>query len=152
MSEPTTVHMDDLESLVGTTLGPSEWRDITQEDVNTFADVTGDHQWIHLDPERAAEGPFGGTIAHGFLTVSLLSVMIGGLIRVEGSSLTVNYGLNKVRFPAPVPVGTAVRATGELTSVEEVQGGLQGLMAVTVERDGGAKPVCVAEVVFRYYR
>ncbi|MEE8599626.1 MaoC family dehydratase [Euzebya tangerina] len=147
----TTIAMDDLPSLIGTELGPTAWRDVTQEDVDTFADVTGDHQWIHIDPERAAEGPFGQTIAHGFLTLSLVSVLIGGLLEVTGSSLTVNYGLNKVRFPAPVPVGTAVRATGVLTSVEEITGGLQGIVNLTIERDGGTKPVCVAEVVFRYY-
>ncbi|CAN5602332.1 MaoC family dehydratase [soil metagenome] len=152
MSSPTAVLMDDLQSLVGTTLGPTEWRDITQDDVNTFADVTGDHQWIHIDPQRAADGPFGGTIAHGFMTLSLIPVLVAQLLKVEGSALTVNYGLNKVRFPSPVPVGTAVRATGELTNVEEVTGGLQGEMALTIERDGGTKPVCVAESVFRYYR
>ena len=149
---PTSIDVDDLHTLVGSSLGPTAWRDITQEDVNLFADVTGDHQWIHIDPERAAEGPFGQTIAHGFLTLSLVSVLIGGLLEVTGSALTVNYGLNRVRFPSPVPVGTAVRATGVLESVDEVTGGRQGIVNLVVERDGGTKPVCVAETVFRYYK
>lgn len=149
---PHTSHMDDLPDLVGQPLGPSAWRDVTQEAVNAFADATGDHQWIHVDPVRAAEGPFGGPIAHGFMTLSLIPVLIGDLLVVEGASLVVNYGLNKVRFPAPVPVGTAVRASGELTAVEEIAGGLQGVMSLTIERDGGTKPVCVAEPVFRYYK
>ena len=149
---PHTSHMDDLPDLVGEPLGPSAWRDITQEAVNAFADATGDHQWIHVDPVRAAEGPFGGPIAHGFMTLSLIPVLIGDLLVVEGASLVVNYGLNKVRFPAPVPVGTAVRASGQLTAVEEIAGGLQGVMSLTIERDGGTKPVCVAEPVFRYYK
>lgn len=151
MSTPTTIDVDDLASLIGKTLGPSDWREVSQADVDTFADVTGDHQWIHIDPERAAEGPFGGTIAHGFMTLSLIPVMIFELLTVEGTSLTVNYGLNKVRFPAPVPVGTAVRGSAELTSVDDIQGGVQGISTMTIERDGGSKPVCVAESVFRYY-
>ena len=152
MSTARSIDMDQLESLVGQSLGPSSWRDITQESVNSFASATGDHQWIHVDAEKAAQGPFGGTIAHGFMTLSLIPVLMGDLLDVTGASLVVNYGLDKVRFPSPVPVGTAVRATGELTAVEPVQGGLQGRMALVIERDGGTKPVCVAEPVFRYYR
>lgn len=147
-----TVHIDQLHTLVGETLGPTGWHDMTQDMVNDFADVTGDKQWIHTDPERAAEGPFGGTIAHGFFTLSLAPVLTWELLEVDGVALTVNYGLNKVRFPAPVPVGTAVRATVTLTELTDVEGGMQGVLTLAVERDGGSKPVCVAEQVFRYYR
>ncbi|AXV07069.1 Acyl dehydratase [Euzebya pacifica] len=147
-----TVHLDDLESLVGTPIGPTEWHDMDQRMVDGFADVTGDHQWIHTDPERAARGPFGSTIAHGFFTLSLAPVLSWELLTVEGVSMAVNYGLNKVRFPAPVPVGTAVRGTMTLVELTEVQGGLQSVSELTVERDGGTKPVCVAELVTRYYR
>ncbi|CAN5156176.1 MaoC family dehydratase [soil metagenome] len=152
MTSPRTIHLDQLATLVGEPLGPTPWRDIKQEDVDRFADATGDNQWIHTDVQRAAEGPFGGTIAHGFMTLALIPVLTAALLDVQGTSLGVNYGLERVRFPAPVPVGTAVRATGELTSVEEVPGGLQGVMALTIERDGGTKPVCVAQPVFRFYR
>lgn len=152
MTTVTTVHLDQLHTLVGHSLGPSPWRDITQESVNAFAEATGDHQWIHVDEAKAATGPFGGTIAHGFMTLALIPVLVADLLHVEGVSLGVNYGLGKVRFPAPVPVGTAVRATGQLTAVDPVQGGLQGAMALTIERDGGTKPVCVAEPLFRFYR
>ncbi|WP_370328422.1 MaoC family dehydratase [Euzebya sp.] len=152
MTTTLTIPLEDLHTIVGRPLGPTPWRDITQADVDAFADVTGDHQWIHTDVERAARGPFGGTIAHGFMTLALLPVLIGGLLHVEGPALTVNYGLDKVRFPSPVPVGTAVRATGQLVALDPVEGGLQGRMAVVVERDAGTKPVCVAEPVFRYYR
>ena len=141
-----TVHLDDLESLVGTPIGPTEWHDMDQRMVDGFADVTGDHQWIHTDPERAARGPFGSTIAHGFFTLSLAPVLSWELLTVEGVSMAVNYGLNKV------PVGTAVRGTMTLVELTEVQGGLQSVSELTVERDGGTKPVCVAELVTRYYR
>ena len=152
MSSSWVVHIDELKSLIGEPLGPTEWRPVSQETVNGFAEVTGDHQWIHTDPERAATGPFAGTIAHGFFTVSLAPVMIWELLTVEGAAITVNYGLNKVRFPAPVPVGTAVRGTLVLQDVEEIEGGVQAVSTLTVERDGGTKPVCVADIVFRYYR
>lgn len=148
----TTVHIDDLATLMGTTLGPTEWRDVDQAAVNAFADVTGDQQWIHTDPARAADGPFGGTIAHGYLTLSLIPVLTWELLAVAGTSMTVNYGLNRVRFPSPVPVGTAVRASMTLRELSDVAGGLQSVTEVTVERDGGTKPVCVAETVARYYR
>ncbi len=155
MDQATTardIPLDELEQFVGTQLGPTAWREVTQEQVNTFADATGDHQWIHVDVERANAGPFGGPIAHGYLTLSLAPVLLGGLLHVSGAALTVNYGLGKVRFPAPVPVGTAVRATAVIGAVEEVSGGLQVTLVMTVERDGGSKPVCVAEILFRYYR
>jgi len=134
----------------GDVFGPSSWIEIPQERVDAFAEATGDHQWIHVDPERAAQGPFGSTIAHGYLTLSLLPVASYEVIPREGR-MTVNYGLNRVRFPAPVPVGSRVRATFEVGTVDEVDGGAQVTMTATVEREGGAKPVCVAEVVFRYY-
>jgi acyl dehydratase len=142
--------IDGLKALIGEHLGYSEWHEITQEQINTFADATGDHQWIHIDTERAAAGPFGTTIAHGYLTLSLTPVLLAEIYRVEGVALALNYGLNKVRFPSPVPVGSKVRAGMALPSVEDVAGGVQVTMAVTFEIEGGAKPACVAEVVFRY--
>jgi acyl dehydratase len=137
----------------GTEFGPSSWIDVPQETIDAFADATGDHQWIHVDPERAAQGPFGSTIAHGYLTLSLVPVMSYEVIpRPEGIGMGINYGLNKVRFPAPVPVGSRVRGTFRVDSVDEQQWGMQVQMTATLEREGGDKPVCVAEVVFRYYR
>jgi acyl dehydratase len=120
--------------------------------VNLFADATGDHQWIHVDPERAKSGPFGGPIAHGYLTLSLVPVLLGQVVQVGGVSMGVNYGANKVRFPAPVPVGSRVRAGATLSSIEDVNGGVQVAMDVTIEVEGAPKPSCVAQVVFRYYR
>ena len=149
----TTTTMAELPGLVGTELGTSEWYEVTQEHVNLFADATGDHQWIHVDPERATrESPFGGPIAHGYLTLSLLVPLFGSVLRVTDTVMGVNYGLNKVRFPAPVPVGSKVRARVTLQDVAEVAGGLQNTFAVTIEREGGDKPVCIAEPIFRYYR
>ena len=142
--------IDDLKP--GLDFGPSEWREITQERVNQFADATGDHQWIHVDPDRAAAGPFGGTIAHGFLTLSMLPQATFALMHVEDASAAINYGLNKVRFPAPVPVGSRIRASFRIDDVAEVEGGVQVTTAATVEREGAEKPVCVAETVSRYYR
>ena len=136
----------------GAEFGPSSWIEITQERIQAFADATGDHQWIHVDPERAASGPFGSTIAHGYLTLSMLAAFAFELISVEDASMGINYGLNKVRFPAPVPVGSRVRASFRVAEVAEVEGGVQVTMGATVERDGGEKPVCAAELVFRYYR
>ena len=136
---------------VGETFGPSSWIEITQEKIDLFADATGDHQWIHVDPERAAAGPFGKTIAHGFLTLALLPRLQHEMYTVNGIKMAINYGLNKVRFPAPVPVGSKVRTSFEVVAVEEIQGGNQVTMTATVEREGGDKPVCVAEVVSRHY-
>ena len=119
--------------------------------MNLFADATGDHQWIHVDPERAKAGPFGGPIAHGYLTLSLAPALLPEIMTVHGFSMAVNYGCEKVRFPSPVPVGSKLRASFEVQSVDEFEGGAQVTMAATVEREGGDKPVCVAEVVFRYY-
>ncbi len=149
----TTVHgVDGFNDLVGQHLGYSEWHRITQDQVNTFADATGDHQWIHVDPERAATGPFGGPIAHGYLTLSLAPVLLAEVLHVEGVTMGVNYGCNRVRFPAPVPVGSNLRAGATLVSVEEVGGGVQSVLDVTFEVEGAEKPSCVAEVVYRYFR
>ena len=134
----------------GDTYGPSSWIDVTQERIDGFAELTGDHQWIHVDPERAKDGPFGTTIAHGYLTLSLLPVASYEVVPRQGG-MGINYGLNRVRFPAPVPVGSRVRATFEVLGVEEQDWGGQATMQATVEREGGDKPVCVAEIVFRYY-
>jgi len=140
----------ELPGLIGSELGTSDWHEVTQEQVNQFADATGDHQWIHVDPERAAAGPFGGTIAHGYLTLSLIPVLLSGAVRVEGTRMGINYGLNKVRFPAPVRVGSRVRATGVLKEASEIPGGVQAVYEVTVQVEGGEKPACVAETVVRY--
>jgi acyl dehydratase len=128
------------------------WIEITQQRINDFADCTGDHQWIHVDVERAKAGPFGGPIAHGFLTLSLAPTLVGGLLQVGGISMGVNYGLNKVRFVSPVPAGSKLRASGVLKEVSDVAGGAQCILEATFEVDGAAKPACVAELVFRYYK
>jgi len=144
--------LEDLEPLVGNSLGASSWVEITQERINTFADATDDHQWIHVDPERAAEGPFGTPIAHGYLTLSLLIPMWSELLDVREVSTKVNYGLNKVRFPAPVPVGSKVRTSATLAGVEQVVGGAQLTIDAVIEIDGGAKPACVAQMLVRFLR
>ncbi len=135
----------------GDVYGPSSWIEIPQSRINAFADATDDHQWIHVDPEKAKDGPFGSTIGHGYLTLSLLPVASYEVIPRQGG-MSINYGLNKVRFPAPVPVDSRVRATFEVLEMDEQDWGGQATMRATVERDGGDKPVCVAEIVFRYYR
>ncbi len=148
----TTTTIAELPSLKGQELGTSDWIEITQERVNTFADATGDHQWIHIDVERAkAESPFGGPIAHGYLTLSLIIPMYSEVLTVTDAKMGVNYGLNKVRFPAPVPVGSKVRLTATLKDVEEVAGGLQLTIAGVIEAEGGTKPVAIAEPIFRVY-
>jgi len=136
----------------GAELGPSSWIELTQETIDRFADATGDRQWIHVDAERAAEGPFGGTIAHGYLTLSLIAAMSFEVLPQAEGGMTVNYGLNRVRFPAPVPAGSRVRGRFRIDSVEELEHGSQTTMTATLEREGGDRPVCVAEVVFRHYR
>jgi acyl dehydratase len=147
----TTATLAQLPSLQGTELGTSEWVEVTQDRVDTFADATGDHQWIHVDVERAnAESPFGGPIAHGYLTLSLLIPLWQQVLTVPDSTMAVNYGLNKVRFPAPVPVGSRIRLTATLAGVEEITGGYQVTVAAVIEREGGGKPVCIAEPVFRF--
>jgi acyl dehydratase len=148
----TTVNgIDELKALTGQHLGYSDYVQITQEQVNQFAEATGDHQWIHTDPERAKAGPFGGPIAHGYLTLSLAPALLPQIVQVGGISMGVNYGCGKVRFPSPVPVGSKVRAGAELVSVEDVAGGAQVTMSVTFECEGAPKPSCVAEVLYRYY-
>ena len=148
----TVVQLSDLPSLIGQTLGPSASVEITQDRVNLFADATGDHQWIHVDPERArAESPFGDPIAHGYLTLSLVNMFLPELLTVEGASMGVNVGVEKVRFPSPVPVGSLVTATAEVVSVDEVKGGFQAVVRVTVTVDGSAKPSCVVDTVSRFF-
>ena len=149
---PTTFQSpSELAAAVGRHLGYSDWLPITQERVNLFADATGDHQWIHVDPERAKSGPFGGPIAHGYLTLSLAPSLIPEIVQVHGFSMGVNYGCEKVRFPSPVPVGANLRAGAELVGVDDVAGGVQVSMKLTFEVEGASKPSCVAEVVYRYY-
>jgi acyl dehydratase len=143
--------VEELKSLVGTHLGYSEYQPVTQEQVNLFADATGDHQWIHVDPERAAAGPFRTTIAHGYLTLSLIPVLLGDVLHVDGVTMGVNYGTNRVRFTSPVPVGAQIRAGATLASVEDVAGGVQVALDVVVESKDATKPNCVAQVLFRYY-
>ncbi len=142
--------LDEFTAAAGEHLGYSEWEPITQDRVNLFADATDDHQWIHVDPEKAAEGPFGTTIAHGFLTLSLLSSFGPKIYKVNGIRMGINYGLNKVRFPQPVKVGDKVRAGAELVEVTDIPGGKQAVSRWTVEIDGAAKPACVAEWVTRF--
>ncbi|RSZ60073.1 MaoC family dehydratase [Massilia atriviolacea] len=142
----------EMQALVGQELAVSEWVEIAQERVKLFADATDDHQWIHVDLERCArESPFGGPVAHGFLTLSLISGLFERALRMVDAKMVVNYGLNKVRFPAPVPVGSRVRARLTLQQVEPIEGGAQLEWSVVVEREGGAKPVCVAELLIRRY-
>jgi acyl dehydratase len=148
----TVKSVAELTALLGRRLGYSEWREVTQEQINTFADATDDHQWIHVDAERAAAGPFGTTIAHGFLTLSLLIPMWSEILHFEGARLGINYGLNRVRFPSPVPVGSRIRAVATLLSVETVaDGSFQIAVDFVVEREGADKPCCVAEGLYRFY-
>jgi acyl dehydratase len=143
--------IDELKSRIGDELGVSEWHEVTQDKVDAFADVTGDDQWIHIDPERAKETPFGGTIAHGYYTLSLAPRFSYDLFKLDGVAFGLNYGLNKLRFPAPMPVGDRVRMRMELQSVDDIPGGAQITMKLTFEREGGDKPVCVAESLSRVY-
>jgi acyl dehydratase len=144
--------LGDLKAMVGEELAVSNWFVVDQRRINQFADATGDHQWIHIDPERAASGPFGATIAHGFLTLSMLPLFIQDALRFEDVRMSVNYGLNRVRFTSPVPVGSELRARFRLVGVEEVANqGLQVTMEATIERKGSDKPVCVAETISRRY-
>lgn len=145
----TDFTMETLRTATGAELGVSDWIEIDQQRIDAFAEATEDRQWIHVDPERAAAGPYGTTIAHGYLTLSLLPPIIGQIFRIADAAARINYGVNKVRFPAPVPSGSRIRGRARIASVEEVSGGLQVTLAVTVEREGGDKPVCVAETVVR---
>ncbi|MBH0776731.1 MaoC family dehydratase [Nocardia bovistercoris] len=140
----------ELSAAAGQELGSSEWTVIEQPKVDTFADATGDHQWIHCDPARAAEGPFGGTIAHGLLTLALLPVLQHQIYRVDNVGMAINYGLNKVRFPAPVRVGARVRASSTLLEVTPLEGAAQAVLSTVIEIEGGGKPACVAESIVRY--
>ncbi|MDR6976186.1 acyl dehydratase [Streptomyces sp. 3330] len=143
--------LDELKELAGSDLGTSEWIEVTQERIDTFADATGDHQWIHVDPERAAAGPFGVPIAHGYLTLSLFIPLFTELLDVQGVTTKVNYGLNKVRFPSPVTVGSRIRLVGRLTEVADVPGGVQITVDGAIEIEGGAKPAAVLQSLSRFY-
>lgn len=149
----TTVQSpSELLDLDGADLGVTDWEPVTQEQVDLFADSTGDHQWIHVDVERAnAESPFGGPIAHGYLTLSMVNLFLPKLLEVQDASMGVNVGLDKVRFPAPVPVGSRLRGRGRIVAVEEAKGGVQVTVRVTVEREGADKPVCIADAVSRFF-
>jgi acyl dehydratase len=151
MAKTTINGIDELKTRVGDELGVSDWRDVTQADIDKFAEVTGDDQWIHVDPERAKDTPFGGTIAHGYFTLSLAPVFSYELFELTGIAMGINYGANKVRFPAPLPVGSRVRMRMSLQDVTDIPGGAQLTMLLTFERDGGDKPVCVAETLSRVY-
>ena len=141
----------DLEKAVGQHLGYSDWLEIRQDRIDQFADATGDHQWIHVDPERAKDGPFGACIAHGYLTLSLVNLFLPQIVEVRGISMGVNYGADKLRFPAPVPVGARIRGGGELIKAEPVKGGVQATIRVTIEIEGADRPACVVDTVSRYY-
>jgi acyl dehydratase len=141
----------DLSRAVGQHLGYSDWLTITQERIDQFAEATGDHQWIHVDPVRAKDGPFGACIAHGYLTLSLVNLFLPQIVEVRGIRMGVNYGVDKVRFPAPVRVGARIRGGGELIRVEEVKGGVQATIRVTVEIEGGDRPGCVVDTISRFF-
>jgi acyl dehydratase len=143
--------IEELRGLAGEHLGTSDWLVVTQERIDQFAAATGDHQWIHTDPERAKDGPFGRTIAHGYLSISLAPALLKQIVDVQGASMALNYGINKLRFPSPVPVDSKVRLSADVASVEEVTGGVQVALAISIEIDGAPKPACVAEVVYRYF-
>jgi acyl dehydratase len=147
----TITGMDGLRAAVGTELGVTDWHEITQSEVDAFADATGDHQWIHVDADRAAQTPFGGTIAHGLYTLSLAPALTSSLLSFDGFAFALNYGYNRVRFPAPVPVGSRVRLRATLAAVDDIPGGAQITIVQTFEREGSDKPVCVAESVARVY-
>jgi acyl dehydratase len=142
---------DELNARVGSHLGYSNWHTVTQETINRFAEATNDYQWIHVDPERAKAGPFGTTIAHGYYTLSLTPSLLDEIVTYEGARMVVNYGLNRVRFPAPVPVGSKLRCGASVESVEPVEGGCQIVLKLTFEVEGAAKPCCVADYVSRCY-
>ncbi|HVX21187.1 MAG TPA: MaoC family dehydratase [Acidimicrobiales bacterium] len=147
----TTVNVDDFHTLTGRHLGYSDWVTVEQERVNQFADATGDHQWIHVDIERANNGPFGGPIAHGYLTLSMIPELLDQVLTVADTTSGVNYGCNRVRFPAPVPVGSQIRLGVAVAAVDPVPGGVQVVLDATVEVGDAAKPSCVAQVIFHYY-
>jgi acyl dehydratase len=142
--------VDAVRAAVGTHLGYSDWLEIDQDRVNTFADATGDHQWIHVDPERAKDGPFGAAIAHGYLTMSLSNYFMPQIVETRGFSAGINYGVDKVRFPSPVKVGQSIRAGAEMIEVSEVKGGIQTLVRITIEIQGGERPACVIDSISRW--
>jgi acyl dehydratase len=150
MAQTVLSGIDDVKAAVGRHLGTSDWLEITQTRIDQFADATGDHQWIHVDPQRAAAGAFGTTIAHGYLTLSLSNALLPDIVDVQGVSMGVNYGVGKVRFPAPVPVGSRIRASAELVAADDVPGGVQTTVLITVELEGSDKPACVIESLSRY--
>ena len=142
----------ELTQHVGADLGETDWLEISQERINTFADATGDHQWIHVDVEKAKEGPFGAPIAHGYLTASPANLFLPQLLTVENTSMGVNYGCDKIRFPSPVPVGSKIRGTGAITSVEETKdGGFQVKVTITIQIEGNDRPACIIETISRFY-
>jgi acyl dehydratase len=145
------VTIADVPGLVGQRLGVSRFATVSQKQVNLFAKATGDHQWIHVDPDRARSGPFGTTIAHGYLTLALAPMLLWEILEVTGAAQVINYGIGKARFPAPVPVGSRVRLAADLVGAEEIPGGLQTTLGLTFELKDGPKPACVAEIMFRYY-
>jgi acyl dehydratase len=148
----TVTGLEEIKALAGRDLGHGEWLEITQDRVNTFADATDDHQWIHTDPDRAADGPFGGTIAHGYLTLSLVIPLFNDLLTINGVKMSINYGLEKVRFPSPVKVGAKIRLAATVAEVTDVAGnGVQMVCDFTVQIDGSDKPACVARPIYRHY-
>ena len=151
MTTTTVERLDEFHGLVGQQIGYSEWQTITQERVNLFADATDDHQWIHVDPEAAKAGPFGGPIAHGYLTLSLAPVLLQKVLVINGMTFGINYGANKVRFPSPVPVGAELRMGVTVAGAEEVGGGMQVVFDLVFELKDAPKPACVAQVVYRYF-
>jgi acyl dehydratase len=148
---PAVVGPEELEARVGSHLGYSGWHTVSQEQVHLFAEATADQQWIHVDAERAKSGPFGSTVAHGYLTLSLLPGLLSEILEVKGPRFFVNYGLNRLRFPSPVPVGSRLRLGTTLTSLEAFDGGIQATLNCVFEVEGSSKPSCVADVIFRYY-
>ena len=151
MAQTTFESLDEVKAAVGTTLGTTDWFEVTQQRVDQFADATGDHQWIHVDVERAKrESPFGGPIAHGYLTLSLTNLVLPEVLEVRNVSMGLNYGTGKVRFPAPVPVGSRVRGTAQLTACDDIAGGIQTTIVITMEIEDGTKPVCVVESLSRW--
>jgi acyl dehydratase len=152
MTEKKIVSLEELPGLVGTEIGPSEWLEVSQQRIDTFADATDDHQWIHVDPERAKDGPFGGPIAHGFLTLSLFIPLWSSIFDVEGVTTKVNYGLDRVRFTSPVPAGARIRLTATITKVEEVKGGVQLTTSGVIAIEGQERPAVVVDFLARFYR
>ena len=152
MAQTVLDGVDAVLAAAGTHLGYSDWLEITQDRIDGFAEATGDHQWIHVDPDKAKDGPFGTTIAHGYLTLSLSNYFLPQIVEVQGISMGINYGVDKVRFPTPVPVGSRIRAGAEVLAVQEIEGGVQATTRVTIELEGAPKPACVIESLSRYLR